>query len=249
MGKKKDKKFRASPFDFMAGGRVKKMGDELGVDSSEYNINYGRPSGSGRTYKGDRDDYMKAVLRAKANHYDTRRTLEAAALSGKGKAKKILDSGFKDFGDAMNAQNFLEKAAKRHGQGGQYTNISDHMGLTQSMVERDRRKQTEGYKNDFALGADLAALREEMDTRFDEHKENTPPTELASDPPESSPTDDYELNLGTVGNDIFGGGSPQEQAQADEFKTNAVAQVKKGIQLSDVETRGPKSGVIPGTGF
>ena len=50
-------------------------------------------------------------------------------------------------------------------------------------------------------------------------------TELASDA--RAPTDDYELNLGTVGNDIFGGGSPQEQAQADEFKTDAVAQVRK----------------------
>ena len=109
--------------------------------------------------------------------------------------------------------------------------------------------EAEGYKQDFALGADLAALKEEMNKRFDETSENAPPSTLAEDPPESSPTEDYELNLGGVGSDIFGGGSPQEQEQAEEFKANAVANVKKGIQLSNVETRGPRSGVRPGAGF
>ena len=75
-----------------------------------------------------------------------RRTLEAAAMSGKGKAKKILDRGFKNAGDITNAINFSEKAAKRHGQGGDFSSASDYMGLTQSMVERDRRKMIEGLE-------------------------------------------------------------------------------------------------------
>ena len=178
MGKDNKEKFRASPFDFMSGGRVRKMGDELGIDSSEYNINNGRnDGGQGRTYKGDRDDYMNAVLQAKANHYDTRRTLEAAALSGKGKANKIIDSGFKDFGDAMNAQNFLEKAAKRHGQGGDFSSISDHMGLTQSMVERDRRKQTEAYDKSYAKTTDLNDLKDKLMAEATAKAPNSDPIE------------------------------------------------------------------------
>jgi len=249
MGKKKDKEFKASPFDYMGGGRIRELGDRLGVDASDYNINYGRTSGSGRNYKGDRDDYDKAVALAANDNYSMRRTAEAQAMAGNKDFKKFAKKGFKNVGKVYEANELMRDLHKEAGNGGSFSSASDYAGVTHRSVQADRKAEAEQYKNDFALGADLAALREEMDTRFDEHKENTLPTQLAADPPESSPTDDYELNLGTVGNDIFGSGSPQEQAQADEFKTNAVAQVKKGIQLSDVETRGPKSGVIPGTGF
>lgn len=88
----------------------------------------------------NRDNYRKNMQEAARNDYDTRRTLEAAAMSGKKKAQDILDSGFKNIGDIRNAQNFFEKAAKRHGQGGSFSSASDYMGLTQSMVERDREK-------------------------------------------------------------------------------------------------------------
>ena len=144
MGKeKKDKKTRYTAFDYMSGGRIRKLGDRVGVDASDYNINYGRPSGSGRTYKGDREDYNKAVTDAARNDYDYRRTLETAALSGKKKAQKLQKKGFNDIGDVINAQNFSEKAAKRHGQGGDFASNSDYMGLTKSMVKRDRRKHTD----------------------------------------------------------------------------------------------------------
>lgn len=88
----------------------------------------------------NRENYRKNMQEGARNDYDTRRTLEAAAMSGKKKAQDILDSGFKNVGDIRNAQNFFEKAAKRHGQGGAFDSASDYMGLTQSMVERDREK-------------------------------------------------------------------------------------------------------------
>lgn len=91
----------------------------------------------------NRKNYTKNMQEGFRNDYDARRTLEAAALSGKKKAKDILDSGFKNISDIRNANNFFEKAAKRHGQGGDFSNPSDYIGLTQSMVERDRRKFTE----------------------------------------------------------------------------------------------------------
>ena len=121
---------------------------------------------TGKSYRGS-DDVKKDLQKAMANDYDTRRTLEAAAMSGKKKAKKILDSGFKSFSDMENAQNFMEKAAKRHGQGGDFSSTSDYMGLTQSMVERDRRKFTEANDAKYASKADLEGLSvEEQDTGF-----------------------------------------------------------------------------------
>jgi hypothetical protein len=97
---------------------------------------------TGNDYRSEKD-VEKDMIDSARNDYDLRRTLEAAAMSGKGKAQKILDKGFKNAGDITNALNFSEKAAKRHGQGGDFSSASDYMGLTQSMVERDRRKFNE----------------------------------------------------------------------------------------------------------
>ena len=99
------------------------------------------------------------MINAARNDYDLRRTLEAAAMSGKGKAQKLLDKGFKNAGDITKAMNFSEKAAKRHGQGGDFSSASDYMGLTQSMVERDRAKQTAAYDKQYATKDELADVK------------------------------------------------------------------------------------------
>lgn len=118
-------------------GTDKKVNEQLerfGVEG----YTHGRTD-RGSTYRSA-DAVQKDLIEAARNDYDLRRTLEASAMSGKKKANKILDKGFKSIGDINNATNFQAKAAKRHGQGGQFSSASDMMGLTQSMVERDRRK-------------------------------------------------------------------------------------------------------------
>ena len=56
----------------------------------------------------------------------------------------------------------MEKAAKRHGQGGDFSSGSDYMGLTQSMVERDRAKQTAAYDKTYAKTTDLNSLKDKL---------------------------------------------------------------------------------------
>jgi len=142
---------------------------------------FGR-SDAGQEYRSARD-VEKELIDAARNDPDTRRTLEAAAMSGKGKAQKILDSGFKSIDDVTNASNFMEKAAKRHGQGGDFSSASDYMGLTQSMVERDREKQTQAYEKQFASTDDLNALKKKMMAaaagKKDENSPATPSDRLA----------------------------------------------------------------------
>ena len=246
---KKNKTVNTALWALKNPGKAKEMEDRFGVNVRQ---GAGWKSDGGETYEEyqESSDWHNKMTDAARNDYDLRRTLEAAAMSGKSKADKILDKGFNNLDDVAHAMNFSEKAAKRHGQGGDFSSNSDYMGLTQSMVERDRRKQTEGYNKDFALGADLAALRTEMDERFDEKSENVLPAQLSETTSAAESTkDEYELNLGGTGTEIFGGGSPQEQEQAQEFADNAKDQVKKGLQLSNVEARGPRSGVRPGAGF
>ena len=135
---------------------------------------------TGNEYRSEKD-VEKDMVNAARNDYDLRRTLEAAAMSGKGKAEKILDRGFKNAGDITNALNFSEKAAKRHGQGGDFSSASDYMGLTQSMVERDRRKQTESYDNKYATNDALAEMKEKMLDAAKNKKQDAPVEYTESD--------------------------------------------------------------------
>ena len=144
MGKKK-KKSNAILDSFL--GKNRDLEERYNVPAARF----ARPdSPQFQEATNDRKNYEERMVEGFRNDYDARRTLEAAALSGKGKAKKMLDKGFKDVSDVRNAQNFFEKAAKRHGQGGSFSSASDYMGLTQSMVERDREKlitKLQGQRN------------------------------------------------------------------------------------------------------
>lgn len=107
----------------------------------------------------------KEIIEAARNDYDLRATMNAAARSGKNKAIELEKKGFKDIGDVTNWMNFSEKAAKRHGQGGDFGSASDYMGLTKSMEIRDRRKQTEEYSKMFASTDDVNSLREDLENQ------------------------------------------------------------------------------------
>ena len=109
--------------------------------------------------KENRENYSKNMIEGARNDYDLRRTVEAAAMSGKKKAIKLQKKGFKDIDDVRKWQNFSEKAAKRHGQGGDFADASDYMGLTKSMVQRDRRKFSDGL----ATIDDMNALRDDLE--------------------------------------------------------------------------------------
>ena len=191
---------------------------------------------SGNEYRSEKD-VEKDMVNAARNDYDLRRTLEAAAMSGKGKAQKILDRGFKNAGDITNAINFSEKAAKRHGQGGDFSSASDYMGLTQSMVERDRRKMIEGLEIPDA--DDINAVKPDPGPSFD--GEETDAMRKNREEVEA-----YEAGMSSEGTRIFGG-DPASSAKgfSDEYKLN----VARGLELSGKKTRGPESGLVPGEGF
>ena len=123
--------------------------------------------GDGGTWEEDklsRDNYQRDMIEGARNDYDLRRTMEAAAMSGKKKAIKLQKKGFNDIGDVRKWQNFSEKAAKRHGQGGAFDSASDYMGLTKSMVLRDRRKQEENLVSKDFLEEKLADLKATKDS-------------------------------------------------------------------------------------
>ena len=117
--------------------KARKAGERYGIKHSDYG--FGRP-GEGGVQKKDPKDYGKDVAAAAMNDYDTRRTIEAAAMSGKKKAQQYAENGFSDITDVTKANNMFAKMHKRHGNGGDFSSNSDYAGLTYNMVQRDRRK-------------------------------------------------------------------------------------------------------------
>jgi hypothetical protein len=217
-------------------GKANDMEERFGVNVRN---GAGWKSGSGESYEEYREssDWHNKMTDAARNDYDLRRTLEAAAMSGKGKAKKILDKGFNNLEDVSKAMNFSEKAAKRHGQGGDFSRNSDYMGLTRSMVERDRRKMIEGLEIPDA--DDINAVKPDAGPSFD--GEETDAMRKNREEVEA-----YEAGMGSEGTRIFGG-DPASSAKgfSDEYKLN----VARGLELSGKKTRGPESGLVPGEGF
>ena len=142
-------------------GKANEMEERFGVNVRN---GAGWKSDGGETYEEyqESSDWHNKMTDAARNDYDLRRTLEAAAMSGKGKADKILKKGFNNLDDVAKAMNFSEKAAKRHGQGGDFSSNSDYMGLTRSMVERDRAKQTAAYDKTYAKTTDLNDLKDKL---------------------------------------------------------------------------------------
>ena len=160
MGKKKKKdKFQESPFDYMNGGRIRQIGDNLGLNRDDFVVD----GGNGRTDRGrsfDKDAYRKAVVDRMNNDYDVRRTMEAASMSGKKNAKKFATNGFKNIDAVIKGQDLLKKYHKKYQGGGQFSSASDYAGLSHIMVQKDRNKHTasinesvdskvEGLRNEF----------------------------------------------------------------------------------------------------
>ena len=236
------KKNKPSTFDYFTGsGKVGKAMKRYGVSNASFGGRPGEWGGGPSDRQRLPEDVDREVREAARNDYDTRRTLEAAAMSGKGKAQKILDSGFKDIGDVLNAQNFMGKAAKRHGQGGDFSSGSDYMGLTQSMVERDRDKQTAAYDETYAKTTDLNDLKDKLMAQATEKAASSTPIE---------PSD----RMAAVENRLEGAASNRppslysknntDPAKADDqkdaarsFLTDFTADVREGASIkSDIAT-------------
>ena len=112
-------------------------------------------------YRGS-DDVKKDLQKAMSQDYDTRRTLEAAAMSGDKKAKKLIKKGFKSFQAMEDTQDYFKKQHKKEGGGGQFSSVNDYMNLTQSMVQKDRNAQTAAYDEKYAKTTDLNDLKDKL---------------------------------------------------------------------------------------
>ena len=163
MGKDNKKKDAKADMRWRTGMLNKKEREAMeryGLNPSNYG--YDRP-GHHSEKSGDYNDMQEDFLRAARNDYDTRRGLEAMAMSGKKKAEDLAKGGLNSASDVMNANNLQRKQHARMGNGGDFSSASDFAGVSYGSVERDRRKFTEANDAKYASKADLASMKDKME--------------------------------------------------------------------------------------
>ena len=175
MGKKnKDKKnpggTGSDAFDYMYGvGEAKSLMKRYGVEGASF----GNPrmGGKQRSVKNVKDDIAEAM----SKDYDTRRSMEAAAMAGDKDAKKFAKKGFKS-DNIYDAYQTLRDLKKEHVGGGGMDGPENRSGLTHALVKFDREKQTEKYRQEFATIKDMNALRDDLEAQ--EEVANTQPAPI-----------------------------------------------------------------------
>ena len=242
MGKDNKKKDAKSAMRWRTGMLNKKERaamERYGLNTSDYG--WDKSDNPGRYSGGDYDDMREDFLRAASNDYDTRRGIEAMAMSGKDKAKSIAKNGFMNPSDVMNANNMQAKEHRRAGNGGDFTSRSDFAGSSFRSVERDRKKQTEGYRNEFAAKSDLNGLKDKLMAQATEKaaKPIEPSDRMAG--VEERLNGDTETDYSTDG--LYNKNNedaPKTDDQADaarNFLTDYKFDVKKGSNLRhDINT-------------
>ena len=210
MGKKNKKKDAESSMRWRTGQlnkKERKAMERYGLDTNDYR---GGGQRSRHGVEKDYDDMREDFLRAARNDYDTRRGIEAMAMSGKKKAEKIAKSGFMSPGDVMNANNMQMKEHRRAGNGGDFSSASDFAGTSYRSVQRDRKKQDEGYDNKYATKEDLNKIKAKS---VDEQIEEAQPYE----PSERIKQAKERVAAHKEGVTTYGDGNEQRSEAADSF--------------------------------
>ena len=140
MGKKKK---QSGHFDYAYGsGEIGDLMDRYGIEGTR-SI---KPDNRGATpdsYNRSREDVDKDIAEAMMSDYDTRRTMEAAAMAGNKDAKKYAKKGFKAK-NIYEAYDVMRDLKKEYVGGGGMRGAKNEAGLTYALVKADRENMLAG---------------------------------------------------------------------------------------------------------
>ena len=94
----------------------------------------------------DNDDVKRELNQAMMGDYDTRRTIEAAAMAGNKDAKKFAKKGIDGKKGMLGAWDLMKDLKKEYVGGGGMNGAENIAGLTYAAVKADRDKFTEDIK-------------------------------------------------------------------------------------------------------
>ena len=159
---KKNKKTSKEDFDRGLMSKFYGPGKEAQDMLKRYDVegySHGRTD-RGSEYRGV-DEVKKDLSNAMMNDYDTRRTMEAAAMAGNKDAKKFAKKGFKA-GNIQDAYGVMRDLKKEYVGGGGMGGAENRAGLTYAAVKADRNAQTAAYDEKYAKTTDLNDLKDKL---------------------------------------------------------------------------------------
>ena len=238
MSKKDKKKERSNSFDYRYKtgdvGELMKRYDIEGTQSYHPDM---RGPGSENENRG-KEDVERDIAKAMMSDYDTRRTMEAAAMAGNKDAKKFAKKGFKE-GNIFEGYDVMKDLKKEYVGGGGMHGAKNIAGLTYGAVKADRDAQTAAYDEKYAKTTDLNSLKDKLMAQA---------TEDAAQPIEPSDRmaaveERFESAAGNAPPSMFDKDNAQP-AKADDQKDAArnfledyKLDVKEGANIrSDIET-------------
>ena len=168
---KKNKTVNAMTYKYSNPKKWAELKERYGVEGIQGNAPKDR--GPGDEHRDEQDVYND-IMTAARNDYDTRRSLEAAGMSGHKKSAKLSKGGFNNLDDVAKAQNVLGKLKKKHVGGGGMGGAKNIMGLTDALVQHDRETQTAAYDEKYAKTTDLNSLKDKLMAQATEDAVGTP---------------------------------------------------------------------------
>jgi hypothetical protein len=255
MGKKnKGKKPKA--WEYALGtGKAGKLMDRYDVEG----VHYGHPDGRSGKPNRSIEDVEKDIAKKMMNDYDTRRSMEAAAMLGDKDAKKFAKKGFKG-GNIYGAWDTMKALKKEHVGGGGMNGPENRAGLTHALVKADRKAFNEDI--DSRISEATAKGSSDGQAAIPEYQIDNPVGQRGGRENNTSAVyDDYQdaYKLAGIGTDVFSTGGEGQAATEESIGSGPIGaaeqlkefqnKVKTGMALAGVQTRGSQSGVIPGDGF
>jgi hypothetical protein len=226
--------------------------------AKKYNINkddFTDSSAGGRWENFNEGGYQKAIKNAMRNDFDYRTS--AQHMDGvEGKA---------NFNDFAKYERGAAKLHRKAGNGGDYSSNKDITNVTNNLVRDSQREFRDDMMSDMDAKYATADKLNALQDKIKERAEQTGPTEISSTLTNAQrDMGSFEEDMTAQGANIYGAmGSGDDLAQAtdetmasdtsgdgDDYMTDYKLNVKGGLELSGVETRGPDSGLKrDGSGF
>jgi len=166
--------------------KEKKAAERYGINLDSYGFT--RPDRMNSPHAKRNPKYFQSDIAAAANaDYDTRRSIEAAALSGNKKAEKYAKSGLNNLEDVTKANNMFRGMHERYGNDGKFNSQSDYSGLTYDLVKNDRKQiKAKDFKDNY--------ISKNFGSRENSNTELEIPT-ATSDDATAGDNSKYKLNL------------------------------------------------------
>ena len=182
-------------------------------NSKEYAKMYGvdydsfQPEDTGSQENFRQKDFDEALSRAANNHYDTRRSIEAAKQAGYEGASDLA-KGISNMDEFTNAHNFLKDYHKAELGGNKFSSRNDMANVTSSFVDMDRDRQNTMLEESFQDYSDVNSQQTEQPTT------ELPPRDEFEDTDAYQYFQTFQRDANDV--DIFGNGKDQPTAEGDQ---------------------------------